>query len=116
MPSRDETPLAERRCRRCRPGDPTLPAEEIARLAASLDGWVVVDGERLVKDFRFADWKSALAWVNEVGTLAEAERHHPEITFTWGRARAVLWTHVIGGLAENDFILAAKIDRIPVPS
>ena len=112
MRSEGDEPLAERRCRRCRPGEPPLPPEEIARLAASLDGWDVVDGERLVKDLRFADFRSALAWVNAVGEISEAERHHPEITFTWGRARAAIWTHAIGGLTENDFILAAKIDRI----
>jgi len=65
-----------------------------------------------VKELRFPDFRGALAWVNAVAEIAESEGHHPEITFTWGRARAVIWTHVVGGLTENDFILAAKIDRL----
>lgn len=111
----DAVPLAERRCRRCRPGDPPLPPAQIERLAEQVPGWAVVGGVRLVKEVRFPDFRRALAWVNAVSEIAEREGHHPELEFTWGRARASLWTHAIGGLTENDFILAAMIERIPVP-
>ena len=66
---------------------------------------------RLVKEYRFPDFCQALAFVNRVGELAEQEGHHPDIELGWGRVKLTIWTHSIGGLSENDFILAAKADR-----
>jgi 4a-hydroxytetrahydrobiopterin dehydratase len=91
---------------------PPLSTGEIAVLAAQLRDWEVVAGRHLKKPFKFRDFRSALEFVNRVGELAEAEGHHPDITLGWGKAEITLWTHAAGGLTENDFILAAKIDRL----
>ena len=70
-------------------------------------------GARLRKTFRFPDFVSALAFVNRIGEVAEREQHHPDILLSWGRVSLEIWTHAIGGLSENDFILAAKIEELP---
>ena len=104
--------LASRDCVPCRGGVPPLAGEEITKLQAQLDGWEVVDGHHLRKEFKFEDFKAAQAFVNRVGELAEAQSHHPDICYGWGRAEITIWTHKIDGLTESDFILAAKIDLI----
>jgi 4a-hydroxytetrahydrobiopterin dehydratase len=71
----------------------------------------VVDGHHLRKSYKFKNFQDALAFVNRVGAVAEAEGHHPDISFTWGRARIEIWTHSVDGLSESDFVLAAKVDR-----
>jgi 4a-hydroxytetrahydrobiopterin dehydratase len=81
-------------------------------LEALSDRWGVIDGHHLEAEHEFDDFLGALAFTNRVGEVAEAEGHHPEITLTWGRAVVRIWTHSIGGLSENDFILAAKIDAL----
>ena len=106
------TDLASRKCVPCRKGTPPLTAAQIAPLLAQLDGWRVVDGHHLSRDLRFGDFRQTLAFVNRVGEVAEAEGHHPDIYFTWGKARVDVWTHAIDGLSESDFVLAAKIDRV----
>src|SRR5258707_96949 len=68
-------------------------------------------GSRLEKEYRFPDFRQALAFVNRVGEIAEEEGHHPDFELGWGRVKLALWTHSIGGLSENDCILAAKADR-----
>jgi 4a-hydroxytetrahydrobiopterin dehydratase len=74
--------------------------------------WQVVNEHHIVRQFKFPDFKQALAFVNRVGELAEAQGHHPDILLTWGKAEITLWTHKIDGLTESDFIMAAKIDRL----
>ncbi len=82
-------------------------------LLATLDGWTL-DGDRLRRHFRFRDFKGAMRFVNGVADLAEAEGHHPDISIhDWNLVDLSLSTHAIGGLSENDFILAGKIDRLP---
>jgi 4a-hydroxytetrahydrobiopterin dehydratase len=73
---------------------------------------LIDDAHMLVKEFRFPDFKQALAFANKVGEVAEEEQHHPDMTIGWGNVSIELSTHAIGGLSENDFILAAKIDKI----
>jgi 4a-hydroxytetrahydrobiopterin dehydratase len=103
--------LASRRCEACRSDTPPVRGDALVRLLAELGGgWRVVDGPRLVKEYRFRDWREALAFVNRVGEIAEREAHHPDVFLAWGRVRLELWTHAIGGLSENDFVLAAKAD------
>lgn len=104
--------LAKRRCAPCEGGTPKLAGEELERYAAMLQGWNVVEGERLEKEYRFPDFLQALEFVNRLGEAAEAEGHHPDVFLTWGKVRVTLWTHSIGGLSENDFILAAKADAV----
>src|SRR5205814_522583 len=86
---------------------------ELARMAAQVDGWQVVSEHHLVKQFAFPDFKTALDFVNKVGAIAEEEGHHPDLFLSWGKVEVKTWTHKIDGLTESDFILAAKIDKIP---
>ena len=104
--------LASQQCVPCRGGVPPLPNEEITKLQAQLEGWEVVSGHHLRKEYKFADFKETQVFVNRVGELAEEQRHHPDICYGWGRAEVTIWTHKIDGLTESDFILAAKIDRL----
>ncbi len=105
--------LAEKKCIPCEGGVEPLTKEEAEKLLAQLRGWELSkDAKEIQKSWKFADFAQALAFVNAVGTVAEAENHHPEIEFTWGKVEIELTTHSIGGLSENDFILAAKIDAL----
>ena len=103
--------LAAERCVACRPNSPRIDEGEAAQLLSSLPGWemVVVDGvEQLNCTFDFEDFAAALAFANRVGELAEAADHHPLIVVEWGKASVRWWTHSIGGLHRNDFIMAAR--------
>lgn len=75
-------------------------------------GWEVVDDERLIKTYDFADFAAALTFVNRVGALAEAQNHHPDLQLRWGKAVVEIWTHTVGGLTESDFIFAAKTEML----
>ncbi len=74
--------------------------------------WTLKDSHDISRGFTFKNFAEALAFVNKVGALAESEGHHPTIRFGWGFAEITLFTHAVGGLSENDFILASKIDRL----
>ena len=102
--------LSEKHCVPCSGGVPRLTGDEIAPLLAQLEGWRVVEGHHLSKEYEFRNFADALAFVNRVGGVAEAEGHHPDIEFGWGYARVNIYTHAIDGLSESDFILAAHID------
>jgi 4a-hydroxytetrahydrobiopterin dehydratase len=102
--------LASKHCVPCHGGVPRLTAEETSRLLAQLQGWQVVEGHHLSKEYKFKNFADALAFVNRVGRVAESEGHHPDIEFGWGYARVRVYTHAIDGLSESDFILAARID------
>jgi 4a-hydroxytetrahydrobiopterin dehydratase len=104
--------LAERECVPCRGGVPPLKGEEITKLQTQLEGWKVVDEHHLRKEYKFPNFAASQAFVNQVGELAEAQGHHPDICYGWGRAEITIWTHKIDGLTESDFILAAKIDSL----
>jgi 4a-hydroxytetrahydrobiopterin dehydratase len=107
------TELAGKTCVPCRGGVPPLPRVEAEGYLRQTPGWALIDdGKQIERKFAFKSFKEALAFVNQVGALAEAEGHHPDITFGWGYARVSLHTHKIKGLHENDFIMAAKIDRL----
>ncbi len=104
--------LLSRHCRHLPQGTRPLTGEALTNYRSALSSrWKVVDGHDLVGTFTFDDFAGALAFTNQVGEVAEAEDHHPEITLSWGKAVVRLWTHSIDGLSENDFILAAKIDQ-----
>lgn len=105
--------LHEKACTPCRGGVPPLSREEAASLATSLPAWDLCDNAtRLVRRFRFRSYAEALGFVNAVSAVAEAAGHHPDICFGWGYATVTLWTHKINGLHENDFIMAARFDRL----
>lgn len=106
--------LAELNCVPCRGGEAALSEREIKELHSLLPDWQVVerDGiQRLERSFRFGDFAQALAFTHQIGELAEAENHHPALLTEWGRVTATWWTHVIGGLHRNDFIMAARCDK-----
>lgn len=106
------TKLAEKHCVPCRGGVPPLKGEAIEKLKAQVPDWHVVDWHHLIKKFEFPDFKTALAFVNRAGEIAEAEGHHPDLYLAWGKVEVKIWTHKIDGLTESDFILAAKIDEV----
>jgi len=94
-------------------GVPALKGDAIAPFIKDLPGWEIVSDHHLTRQFKFPDFRSALAFVNRIGELAEAEGHHPDIELTWGLVGVRIYTHKIDGLTESDFILAAKIDTLP---
>ena len=107
--------LAAKQCVPCRGGVPPLAGEASSRRfspALGPNGWQVVSGHHLEKSYTFADFSSALAFVNRVGAVAEEQGHHPDIYLGWGKVRITVWTHKIEGLTESDFILAAKADQV----
>ncbi len=104
--------LANKRCIPCRGGVPALAKPRIDVLLTELDNWSIDESYPLVKEFRFLNFKDALAFVNRVGEIAEEQGHHPDIELTHGFVRIRIFTHKIQGLTESDFILAAKIDQI----
>lgn len=106
--------LSEKQCVPCRGGIPALSREEIEPYLEQVSRWQLAEqANRISRTFNFPDFKTALRFVNHVGELAEEMGHHPEIQFGWGHASVEIWTHKIGGLHENDFILAARIDQLP---
>lgn len=102
--------LSEKHCVPCSGGVPRLGGAEIEPLLAQLEGWQVVEGHHLSKAYEFPNFAEALGFVNRVGAVAEAEGHHPDVSFGWGYARLEIYTHAIDGLSESDFVLAARID------
>ena len=109
----DVCDLTAKECVPCRGGVPPLAGAELAALERQLGAdWKVVDGHHLERELVFPDFKTALAFTNRVGALAEAEGHHPDIYLAWGKVRITVWTHKIDGLTRSDFVLAAKIDQV----
>ena len=105
--------LTAKKCVPCEGGVPPIEGVELQKYLAELKpGWTVVEGKKIQKDYKFKDFKAAMAFVNKVADLANAEDHHPDIAISYSRVKIELWTHAIMGLSENDFILAAKIDEI----
>jgi 4a-hydroxytetrahydrobiopterin dehydratase len=108
--------LTQKRCAPCEGGVAALSNDQINRYLADLPGWKrTADGQRIRREWRVKDFLAALDFFRCVGDLAEDENHHPDLHLTGYRNVAIeIWTHAIGGLSENDFILAAKIDMLPV--
>jgi len=104
--------LAIKTCVPCRGEVPPLTGEALHNLSHQLPEWTVHSEHHITRTFRFPDFKSALAFVNRVGAIAEEQGHHPDILLAWGKAEITTWTHKIDGLTESDFILAAKIDQV----
>ena len=108
--------LVSKKCVPCERGTLPLKPAEAGLLLKEVLGWTSGDDyKKISRDFKFKNFKGAMAFVNKVAELAESEGHHPDILIHgWNKVRLELWTHAIGGLSENDFILAAKIDVLPV--
>src|SRR3989344_9303784 len=106
--------LSNKKCVPCEGEVDTLnPDQAQERLKQLSDEWMLIDQCRmLARSFVFKDFKQALDFTNQIGEIAEAEGHHPDLTLGYGNVGVELTTHAIGGLSENDFILASKIDEI----
>ena len=108
--------LLEKKCVPCEGGVVPFDISEIHKYQKKVDGWDIIKGEEeiffLSKKFKFENFLKSQNFVNEVGKISEEEGHHPDIIFGWGYAEIKVTTHAIKGLSENDFILAAKIDKI----
>ena len=105
--------LTQKTCVPCERGMPKLSGQQAQALAQEVPAWRVVDDHHLERRFEFEDFVAAIRFINRVAELAEAEAHHPDLFVRYSVVDVTLWTHAIGGLSENDFILAAKIDQLP---
>jgi 4a-hydroxytetrahydrobiopterin dehydratase len=111
----ESTELTQTKCTACRAGEPTITSEEIAILHPLVEEWTIEEREgikRLERTFRFRNFAEALSFTNNIGKIAEVEGHHPAILTEWGKVTVTWWTHKIKGLHKNDFVMAAKTDRI----
>ena len=108
--------LADKKCIPCEGEIPPFDRSEIHKYLKKIDGWDVKNDKNqsffLIKEFKFNNFIESQNFVNKVGDIAEKEKHHPDISFGWGYCKIKIFTHAIKGLAESDFILAAKIDKI----
>ena len=106
--------LTEKKCLPCEGGVPPLPAEQSARLLSELaPGWrLSPDGTELQRDYTFKDFYRTMSFVNALAHVANSEDHHPDLAIGYNYCRVRYTTHAVGGLTENDFICAAKIDRL----
>jgi 4a-hydroxytetrahydrobiopterin dehydratase len=111
------TELAGRRCKPCEGGVPPLSADQVRDYLKAVPHWhLTEDGRRIRREWRVKDFSAGLDFFRRVGEIAEAEDHHPDLHLTGYRNVTIeLWTHALGGLSENDFILAAKIDSLLAP-
>ena len=109
------TDLLNKKCVPCEGGVTPFEISEIHKYQKKVDGWDVSKNEKniyfLEKKFKFNNFLESQKFVNEVGKISEEEGHHPDINGGWGYAKIIITTHAIEGLSENDFILAAKIDK-----
>ena len=108
--------LSKEKCVSCDGSTPPFDTTDIHKYLKKVDGWDVKSDKNknfyLTKNFKFKNFEQSQAFVNEVGNISELENHHPDISFGWGYCQIKIFTHAIKGLAESDFILAAKIDKI----
>ena len=104
--------LTQKRCVPCEGGTPPLVEDKVKQLLPQVPGWELEEG-KLVRRFKFQNFKEAIAFVNKVADLAEAENHHPNISiFGYRNVKLTFYTHAINGLSENDFIMSAKVNKI----
>lgn len=105
--------LLSKKCVACEGGMPPMSKEESQRYLSEVLGWEIIEhNKKITKELTFKNFKEAMAFINKVADLAESEGHHPDIHVFYNKVTFELWTHAIGGLSENDFILAAKINKI----
>ncbi len=104
--------LAKKRCLPCEGGTLPISPEKAREYLSQLSGWELVEAKKIRKEFKFSNFPQSLGFVNKVGSLAEEEQHHPNITISYNKVSISLSTHTIGGLSENDFIMAAKINGL----
>ena len=103
--------LAKKKCIPCEAGTPPLNKEKVDELLKEIPTWELKDGH-LYKKFKFRNFVEAIKFVNSVAEIAEQEQHHPDFCVHYNKVEIEIWTHAINGLSENDFIVAAKIDKV----
>jgi 4a-hydroxytetrahydrobiopterin dehydratase len=111
----DMTKLTEKHCVPCEGGTPPLDDATTTLLLGEVKGWrklAETKGARIAKQLEFKDFVAAMAFLDKLAVIAEAEGHHPDFCVHYNKVDVTLWTHSVGGLSENDFILAAKIDNL----
>ena len=104
--------LADQELQPCPLGTVSMHGDEIAPLMARLPGWALAEGGRLERSFRFPDFVTAVWFVNRINTVDEDAGHQPDLMVLWGDVQVTVWTHSIGGLHINDFIVAARIGLV----
>lgn len=105
--------LVHKKCVPCEGGTPPLSLRQVDELLKSVPGWAALGNQQLDQDFKFKSFVAAMGFVNQVALIAQKENHHPDIFLhNWNQVKITLSTHAIGGLSENDFILAAKINQL----
>jgi 4a-hydroxytetrahydrobiopterin dehydratase len=107
--------LINKKCEACRIDAPKVTDEEIPSLMSQIPLWDIIEENNIKKLtclFKFSDYEQSLVFTNKVATLADEEDHHPQITLEWGKVKVIWWSHKIQGLHQNDFICAAKTDRL----
>ena len=116
MPPSMHDELASKKCLACEGGVPLLSQGDVLRLLHSLPGWTLSPhGHRIYREWTCKHFMAAMEFLNRVAFLAEDEGHHPDMHLTGYRTVMMeVWTHAVGGLTENDFILSAKIDKVPI--
>lgn len=110
-----QTELHQEQCSACRGDSPPVTEREFAELKPQIPEWEVIEAEdapKLQRTYEFSNFKAALAFTNAVGEAAESAGHHPSLLTEWGKVTVMWWTHAISGLHRNDFIMAAKCDRL----
>lgn len=107
----ENTPLTQRHCVPCEGGTPPMDSDTAREMIQQVPGWELGDN-KLTRRFKFRNFAEAMAFVNRVAALAEAEGHHPDIHVSWNRVRLDLTTHAIKGLSDNDFIMAARTNEL----
>ena len=105
--------LTKKKCEPCEGGILAMTRTEFTPYLEQVSEWIVIDEKALERDFSFKNFKEALAFINDVGAIAEEEGHHPDMFLHgWNKVKFTVSTHAVGGLSVNDFILAAKIDEL----
>ena len=103
--------LARKKCKPCEGGVAPLTPEQVRPMLKGLQGWEP-EGKGIAKTFKFGNYYETMAFVNAAAWVSHREDHHPDMLVKWGECRVSFWTHAIGGLSENDFICAAKLDAL----
>ena len=106
--------LSSQSCEACQIDAPKVPQDQIQILLSEINGWVLIDEpiNKIQKIFSFKSYKDSVDFSNKVASLADDEDHHPQIVLEWGKVTVIWWSHKIGGLHKNDFICAAKTDKL----
>ncbi len=107
--------LTSKKCEPCEGGIEPLTVEKCAPYLEMVPKWEFIETIRIEREFELKDFVKALQLINDIGVIAEDEGHHPDmLVYSWNKLKVTLWTHAIGGLSINDFIVASKIDRLPI--